>query len=151
MAHKPPSPRRKGHGRSSTTNGYVRTRRDHSMELTEDYLELIDDLIREHGEARAIDIARRLGVSHVTVSRTIGRLREAGWVTSEPYRSIFLTDAGREIARLSRQRHSQVLEFLLALGVPHDVAAVDAEGLEHHVSETTLECLRRFTAAKVKP
>jgi DtxR family manganese transport transcriptional regulator len=135
-------------GRHSTTNGYVRTRRDHRMELAEDYVELIDDLIRERGEARAVDVAGRLGVSHVTVSRTIRRLREAGWVISKPYRSIFLTDAGRQMARHSRERHRQVLDFLLALGVPRNVAVVDAEGLEHHVSETTLEHMRRFTASR---
>ena len=118
------------------------------MEVTEDYVELIDELIRERGEARAVDIARRLGVSHVTVTRTVQRLRDAGWVTSEPYRSIFLTDAGREMAHQNRERHAQVLEFLLALGVPREIAVVDAEGLEHHVSETTLDRMRRLTASR---
>lgn len=141
-------PPRKGRSRQSVTDGFVHTRRVHRMEVTEDYVELIDELIREGGEARAVDIARRLGVSHVTVTRTVQRLREAGWVTSEPYRSIFLTDAGREMARRSRDRHAQVLDFLLALGVPRDVAVVDAEGIEHHVSETTLEKMRRLTAAR---
>jgi DtxR family manganese transport transcriptional regulator len=131
-------------------DGFARTRSDHSTELAEDYVELIDDLIREKGEARAVEIARRLGVSHVTVSRTVQRLQEAGWVTSEPYRSIFLTDAGREMARASRERHRQVLEFLLALGVPHDVAVIDAEGLEHHVSRTTLKCMEKFTGTRKK-
>jgi DtxR family manganese transport transcriptional regulator len=137
--------------RHTSPDGYARTRSDHRNELAEDYVELIDELIREKGEARAVDIARLLGVSHVTVSRTIQRLQEAGWVTSEPYRSIFLTDAGREMARQSRQRHRQVLDFLLALGVPEETAIVDAEGLEHHVSETTLDCMRKFTASRGNP
>ena len=83
----------------------------------------------------------------MTVSRTIQRLQEAGLVRSEPYRSVFLTDAGREMARRSRERHQAVLAFLLALGVPQEVALADAEGIEHHVSDTTLDRMRRFAAA----
>src|SRR5262245_60407541 len=67
-----------------------RTRQAHSSEIAEDYVEVIGDLIDTQGEARAIDIARRLGVTHVTVTKTVGRLQRAGLVTSRPYRSIFL-------------------------------------------------------------
>ena len=71
-------------------NRFSRTRADHSRELAEDYVELIDELITEKGEARAVDLADRLGVSHVTVSRTVRRLMRDGYVSAEPYRSIFL-------------------------------------------------------------
>lgn len=126
-------------------NRFRRTREDHSRELAEDYVELIDELQLEKGEARAVDLAERLGVSHVTVSRTVRRLVRDGYVLAEPYRSIFLTDQGRELAAASRSRHAQVVAFLLALGVPAEVAEWDAEGIEHHVSQQTLEAMRRFT------
>ncbi len=58
---------------------------------------MIAELIAEAGEARAIDLARRLGVTHVTVGRTIQRLQREGFVTAQPYRSIFLTAAGRRL------------------------------------------------------
>ena len=54
---------------------------------------MIAELIGSTGEARVIDLAHRLGVTHVTVSRTIRRLQREGLVTSLPYRSIFLTDS----------------------------------------------------------
>lgn len=127
------------------TNRFERTRQDHSRENAEDYVELIDALIRETGEARAVDLAERLGVSHVTVSKTVQRLQREGLVTSQPYRSIFLTDEGQKIALASRARHTLVLEFLKALGVSEETAEVDAEGIEHHVSKETLEAMRRFT------
>lgn len=127
-------------------NAFTRTRRDHQNEIAEDYVELIDQLIREHGEARAVDIAQRLGVSHVTVSKTVARLIEAGLVTSLPYRAIFLTEAGQQIASASRERHKLVLQFLLALGVDPDTAELDAEGIEHHVSKVTLQAMARFVA-----
>lgn len=125
-------------------NGHKRIRADHAGELAQDYVELIDQLIRDTGEARAVDLAKRLGVTHVTVVRTIARLKDEGLVKSEPYRSIFLTDEGRRLAAQARQRHGTVVQFLLQLGVPKDVADADAEGIEHHVSRKTLEAMRRF-------
>lgn len=125
-------------------NPYQRVREDHSRENAEDYVELIDDLIRETGEARAVDLAERLAVSHVTVSKTIQRLQRDGLVTSQPYRAIFLTQDGAKMAQASRERHELVLKFLTAIGVSPDVAEVDAEGIEHHVSQETLDAMMRF-------
>ncbi|MFN8220247.1 MAG: manganese-binding transcriptional regulator MntR [Fimbriimonadales bacterium] len=129
-------------------NRYQRTREDHSRENAEDYVELIDSLIVETGEARAVDLADRLGVSHVTVSKTVRRLQREGLVTMQPYRSIFLTDSGRAIAQASRERHELVHSFLIAVGVPAEVAETDAEGIEHHVSTETLDAMKRFLAAR---
>ncbi|MDB6154089.1 MAG: Mn-dependent transcriptional regulator [Chthoniobacteraceae bacterium] len=123
------------------------TREQHARETAEDYVELIAELIATTGEARVIDLARRLGVTHVTVGRTIQRLQRNGLVTALPYRSIFLTDAGRALAEASRRRHETVLAFLLALGVPDAVARSDAEGIEHHVSKETLAIFQRYLAA----
>lgn len=127
-------------------DGFARTRADHATEIAEDYVELIDDLIRETGEARAVDIAERLGVSHVTVTRTISRLQRDDLVHSEPYRSIFLTEKGKKLADRSRKRHELVVEFLRAIGVPGNDAELDAEGIEHHISPATLNAMRRFLA-----
>jgi DtxR family manganese transport transcriptional regulator len=129
----------------SPVSGFTRTRTDHQSELAEDYVELIDELIEEKGEARAVDIAHELGVSHVTVSKSIGRMIDVGLVQSEPYRSIFLTDAGRKLAQACRRRHRIVRTFLIDLGVSEQVASIDAEGIEHHVSKTTLEAMERFS------
>src|ERR1043165_1828877 len=79
----------------------ARTRRDHATELAQDYVELIAGLIARTGEARLTDLARALGVTHVTVNRTIQRLRRDGLVTTQPYRSIFLTPAGQRLAQES--------------------------------------------------
>lgn len=120
------------------------TRTAHGVERSQDYAETIADLIDACGEARATDIARRLGVTHVTVIKTIARLQRDGFVTTRPYRSIFLTDQGRKLAVEARRRHAIVLEFLIKLGVKPETAALDAEGLEHHVSEETLNIFQKF-------
>lgn len=134
------------------TNRYKRTRDDHSREYAEDYVQIIDTLITEKGEARAVDIAARLAVSNVAVSKAIQRLARDGYVTSEPYRSIFLTDHGRELASKARNRHGLVQEFLMAIGVPSSSADADAEGIEHHISQETLDAMKDFLERqKLKP
>ncbi len=114
--------------------------------LLEDYVELIDDLLATGGEARATDIARRLGVSHATAINTVGRLKTAGLAHSKPYRGVFLTEAGRVLAEAVRARHRLVVDVLVAIGVAQDVAESDAEGIEHHVSPATLEAFEQFLA-----
>jgi len=111
--------------------------------VAEDYVELIADLIDSTGEARATDIAQRLGVTHASVTKTVGRLQQSGLVTTQPYRAIFLTEEGRRIAETSKRRHEIVVAFLLAIGVSEDAARADAEGLEHHVSDETLAAFER--------
>lgn len=126
-------------------NAHRQTRQAHNTELAEDYVEVIADLISTVGEARIVDIARRLGVTHVTVNKTVGRLRREGLVIAQPYRSIFLTPSGEALANACRERHQIVYAFLLSLGVSEKNAAVDAEGIEHHVSDETLRAFIRET------
>lgn len=136
--------RRRGESVANAADGHRRTRSDHANEIAEDYVELIDDLIRDRGEARVVDVAQHLGVTQVTVTKTIERLKRGNLVRSEPYRSIFLTPEGKRLAGHTRRRHQLVLEFLLAVGVPRADAEVDAEGIEHHLSPRTLDAIRRF-------
>ncbi|MEM9701294.1 MAG: manganese-binding transcriptional regulator MntR [Planctomycetota bacterium] len=121
-----------------------RTRRDHATELAEDYVESIHELIRDEGVCRVSQLAKRFLVSHVTVTRTVGRLVRDGLAETAPRRPITLTPQGEALAKQCRERHAAVLRFLLALGVPRSVAEVDAEGIEHHVSPETLAAMRAF-------
>lgn len=127
---------------------FARARTARSAEILEDYTELISDLLAEHGEARVTDIARRLGVTHPTATKAIARLKREGLVTSRPYRGVFLTETGAEMADRVRARHRLVVDFLMAVGVPEEAAEADAEGMEHYVSEATLSAFRRFLDLK---
>src|SRR5438105_10856062 len=104
------------------------TRREHAAETAEDYVEAIADLLGKMGEARVVDIARRFGVTHVTVNRTVARLQRNGYVTNQPYRAIFLTERGRKLAEQCRERHESVVAFLRSIGVSERVAELYAEG-----------------------
>lgn len=129
---------------SKPDNSFRRVRRDHASETAEDYVEAIAELESEQGQCRGADLARLFDVSHVTVTKTVARLQSEGLVSSEPYGPIELTARGKKLARTSQERHETVLAFLLAIGVDEATAAVDAEGIEHHVSPETLACFRRI-------
>ena len=130
--------------RSRDASPFIKVRRDHSTETAEDYVEAIAEILDRDGECRVRDLARHMGVSHVTVTRIVARLAEARLVETRPYRPIQLTLNGRRLAEACRARHELVLSFLLRIGVPEDAARRDAEGIEHHVGEKTLACMRRF-------
>ncbi len=116
--------------------------------LLEDYTEMIDDLHQEHGEARITDIAKRLGVTHPTATKAVARLKREGLAVSRPYRGVFLTDEGSEMAARVRARHRVVVDLLVAIGVPAEAAEMDAEGIEHYVSDVTLAAFEKFLREK---
>jgi len=116
-----------------------------SSEVAEDYVELVGDLIAEHGSARLTDLADCLGVAPATAAKALQRLQREGLVETRPYRSITLTAAGETMAEASRARHQIVHDFLVALGVSGETAEADAEGIEHHVSPETLALFERLT------
>lgn len=123
---------------------FGKTRTALSTALLEDYAELIADLLATGGEARPTDIARRIGVSHATAIKTIARLKREGLATARPYRGVFLTEAGEALAARVKARHRLVVDLLLAVGVPAEAAEQDAEGIEHHVSDSTLQAFELF-------
>lgn len=130
---------------------FVRQREADRSAVAEDYVELIADLLREEGEARAVDLARRMGVSQATVTVTVGRLQRDGLVDTKPYRGLFLTEKGQALAETARRRHDLVVRFLLAIGLDAETAEADAEGIEHHVSDKALAAFARFLAAQERP
>lgn len=120
-----------------------KTRQDNAAETAEDYVEAIAALIATQGEARGVDLARRFGITPVTVINTVARLKREGLVNTQPYRAIFLTEKGRALAEQCARRHELVVAFLRAIGVPSAIADQDAEGIEHHVSAETLRAFQR--------
>ena len=123
---------------------FKKVRDAHKSENTEDNLEIIADLLNTHGEARIVDIANKLDIAQSTANKTIQRLQNQGFVKKEPYRSIFLTLKGQEVASFSKKRHIIVLSFLTNLVLDPNTAESDAEGIEHHVSDKTLKKMEQF-------
>ena len=148
MSERDPPVDTPGIGDDMRSRSFRQARQARRLALVEDYVELIADLIDETGEARQIDVAHRLGVAQPTVAKMLKRLAAEGYVSQRPYRGVFLTEAGRDLAEQSRGRHRIVEAFLRDLGISAETARIDAEGIEHHVSDETLRAFRRFSAAK---
>lgn len=123
---------------------HQRTRLDHASEVAEDYVEAIADAIERSGVCRAVDLVGQFEVTHATVNNTVARLQRDGLVQTAPYQPIELTAAGSRLAIRSRQRHEIVESFLRKLGVSEQTAAIDSEGIEHHVSKQTLAAMRKI-------
>lgn len=126
---------------------FKEARRVRPLEAAEDYTELVDDLIREQGRARVCDISKVMGVSHVTVLKTVNRLIRDGYLVKNAQFTIELTDKGQGMAVFSKRKHLVLSRFLGMLGVPDEVAAADVEGIEHHISEATLQALQAHIEA----
>ena len=58
------------------TMSFNKVRNAHKTENTEDYLELIAELLNSKGEARIVEIALNLGIAQATANKTIKRLQK---------------------------------------------------------------------------
>jgi DtxR family transcriptional regulator, manganese transport regulator len=126
--------------RTTMAARFARVRQDHAREMAEDYAEMVLELGGAVGApVRPMELARGLGVSHVTVHRALNRLARDGYILRDENHGVLLTAGGRQLGEASLVRHRLVVAFLESLGVSPEVAAVDAEGLEHHLSPLTLE------------
>ena len=84
-----------------------------------------------------------MGYSKPSVSRAMSILKEGGYIVVEKGGHIILTEAGREVAEKIYNRHTLLTKFLTSIGVDEETAADDACKLEHHISDTTYEAIKK--------
>jgi Mn-dependent DtxR family transcriptional regulator len=111
----------------------------------EDYLERILELINTKGYARVVDIATSLGISQASVTNMVQKLDTEGLLKYEKYRGLVLTTTGETLARNIARRHQILTDFLKLLGVDDRVIDHDVEGMEHHISPSTLRAIEGLT------
>jgi Mn-dependent DtxR family transcriptional regulator len=93
-----------------------------------------------------------MNVSAPSVTKMLQRLDENEYLEYEKYHGINLTDKGNNIADTIRKKHGILLEFFEILGIGHETANQDIEGLEHHLNPKTIRQLRKFiTFLKTNP
>ena len=108
----------------------------------EDYLEVILVLRKRIGMVRSIDIVNELHYTKPSVSIAMKKLRENGYIETDPEGYITLTQQGREVAERIYERHQVLCALLTSLGVDEETAAADACKIEHVISEQTFFCLK---------
>jgi DtxR family Mn-dependent transcriptional regulator len=102
----------------------------------QDYLKAIYKLTHSEQRCTPSVVAERLRVSNAAVTKMIKRLQELKLAEYTRNQEIVLTAAGQKIA-LETIRHHRLLELYLmeALGYTWDQVDVEAEKLEHVISE----------------
>ncbi len=107
----------------------------------EDYLEQIHNLIEAKGYARVVDIAQNLSISQASVTNMIQKLDAEGYLVYERYRGVILTESGRRVGKAIAKRHDILTRLLTSFGIDKDTVHKDVEGMEHHISKSTLKVL----------
>lgn len=118
------------------------------QESGEMYLETIYVLSKKSSAVRSIDVCEYMGFSKPSVSRAMGLLKNAGYVETDENGYLSLTSSGKELAEKIYERHTVISELLVKLGVSEETASEDACKIEHHISDETLEAIKRFTQNK---
>ena len=131
--------------RPTSPKQYSKIRSQNKNEILEDYVEAIQEIYETKGDVKNSDLAIHFSVSQATINKNLKRLINYNLAKSEPYRSIFLTNEGKKLAAISKQKHQIVYNFLIKLGVSKKIAQFDSEGIEHHVSEETLKLMKKFS------
>lgn len=109
------------------------------------YLETFYILSQKSDAVRQLDIAEYMNYSKPSVNRAISLLKSGGYIVSDGEGFLHLTDAGKEVAEKTYERHTLLTQFFVHIGVPEDIAAEDACKIEHDISDTTFEALKKHT------
>jgi len=114
------------------------------QESGEMYLETIYVLSKKSSTVRAIDVGEKMGYSKPSVSRAMRLLKDGGFITVDGDGYISLTEKGLSVAEKMYERHTLLTDFLVSLGVDRSIAAEDACKIEHDISDTSFEAIRKY-------
>ncbi len=113
-------------------------------ESAENYLETILMLSESLPAVRSVDVANELSFKKSSVSVAMKNLREKNHITVTEEGYLKLTDSGRAIAEMIRERHQILKALLVMLGVSDEIASEDACKLEHVLSEESYEAIKKY-------
>jgi len=112
-------------------------------ESAEMYLETILILSRKKNTVRSIDVVDYMNFSKPAVSRAMAKLKADKYILIDNDGYIALTESGRQIAEKIYERHTMLSQFLILLGVDEETATADACKMEHDISDTTFEAMKK--------
>lgn len=112
-------------------------------ESGEMYLETIYVLSQKSSAVRGIDVGAEMGFSKPSVSRAIGILKRDGLVITDEQGYLKLTEEGAKRAKLIYERHTLLSRLLINIGVDEKTAEEDACRIEHYISDTTFDAIKK--------
>ena len=115
------------------------------QESGQNYLETIYLLQRENGQVRSIDVAKALSFSKPSVSRAMGKLKEAGYLEIQDGGKLVLTKEGNKKAKNLVDRQETITQFLMMTAdVDVETAEEDAKKMMHFLSDKTFKGIKSF-------
>ncbi len=117
--------------------------RHKSEESVEDYLETILILNKRLSFVRSIDIATEMSFSKPSVSVAVKNLKNNGYITVSEDGFITLTEKGQASAEAVYEKHTLLTDWLVHLGVEPDIASADACKMEHDISPTSFQAIKK--------
>ncbi len=116
----------------------------HLQESGEMYLETIYILSQKNGYVRSVDVSEYMGYSKPSVSRAVGILKNAGYLTTDKNGYLILTDSGKNVAEKTYERHNVLKNLFVRIGVNEETASEDACKIEHVISDETFDAIKKF-------
>lgn len=105
-------------------------------ESAQNYLETILLLEKSNGVVRSIDVAKTLGVTKPSVSRAMGKLKDAGLIEMDENNKIVFTKKGKKEAEAILEKHETVMQFLMmTTDVSEEVAREDAAKISYAMGD----------------
>ena len=114
------------------------------QESAEMYMETIHILSLKNKNVRAIDISRHMGFSKPSVSRAMKNLSNEGYISIDVNGNISLTEKGLKIAEGIYEKHRQLTDFFIQIGVSPETAEEDACRIEHVISDETFKAIKKL-------
>jgi len=112
------------------------------------YLETIFVLSQKKSSVRSIDIAEHMNYSKPSVSRAVGNLKRANYISVDKDGYITLTDDGLALAQKIYERHTILSKVLMMLGIDEETASEDACKIEHVISEKSFKTIKKYVEDK---
>ena len=107
------------------------------------YLETIYLLSKKGKPVRSIDVSAEMGFSKPSVSRAVGILKNAGYLSVDKDGYLSLTALGLERAEKTYERHRVLTDFFMSIGVSQEAASEDACRIEHVISDETFRAVKK--------
>ena len=109
------------------------------------HLVAIHTLIKENGYSRSIDIANFLNITRASVSITIHKLKDKGYITEDKNKFLRLSEKGEDIVNSVLSKRKIVIQFFKeVLNLNGNEAEVNACKIEHLLSEDSGKQLISF-------